>query len=346
MSKISVVVPVYRVEAYLKKCVDSILRQTFEDFDLILVDDGSPDNCGLMCDDFAATDPRVKVIHQSNGGLSSARNAGIELALLQSDSGYITFIDSDDWVDRSYLERLYEGILLGGEVSIVGTARAFDNDTVVCMRPDSKWKVMPVENYWLTPDEAKEGSVAKLFKKCLFKDVRFPVGRVSEEVFTTHKLIFAANRIAVRGGAYYMYLCRAGSITMNDGGRHKRDLVEAGLAQYEYIKNKGFLRAAEYSRGRACHFMLIAANALRTIDPKYSDELIDRIEQEIKRKPIAFWDNRNVYRRLRPLRFWLFWPFAMIWNTLRFGRDSWLLRDLPPILKIMAIEKRAAKSPH
>lgn len=340
MSEISVVVPVYGVEKYLRKCVDSVLGQSFKDFELILVDDGSPDNCGRMCDEYAAVDRRVKVIHQANGGLSAARNAGIDYVMTQSRSEYITFIDSDDWVTDTYLERLYEGVGLGAEISIVGIARAFDENTIVQMRPERRWKVLPVEDYWLIPDESKEGSVAKLFRKDLFKDVRFPVGKVSEEVFTTHKVVFAAQNIAVRGGAYYMYLCRAGSITMKAGEEHKRDLVEAGLAQYEYIKSMGFVRAAEYSRGRACHFMLNAADAVRESDPAFAKELRERVSAELAKKPFPFWDNRNIYRRLKPMCYRLRWPFAMMWNTICFGRESWLVRDLPPILRIMHIERR------
>ena len=336
---ISVIVPVYKVEPYLRKCVDSVLGQTFKDFELILVDDGSPDNCGKICDEYAAADDRVKVIHQVNGGLSAARNAGIDWVMAYSKSEYITFIDSDDWVADTYLERLYEGVGLGAEISVVGMARAFDENTIVQMRPDRRWKVLPAEDYWLIPDESKEGAVAKLFRKDLFNDVRFPVGKVSEEVFTTHKVVFAARNIAVRGGAYYMYLCRAGSITMKAGEEHKRDLVEAGLAQYEYIKSKGFVRAAEYSRGRACHFMLNVADAVRESDPAFAKELRERVSAELTKKSFPFWDNRNVYRHLRPLYYRLCWPFAMVWNTIRFGRESWLVRDLPPILRIMHVER-------
>ena len=114
MAKISIVVPVYKVEKYLYRCVKSILEQTFFDFDLVLVDDGSPDSCGELCDEYAATDKRIQVIHQKNGGLSAARNSGIELCLKNSDSEWITFIDSDDWVHPRYLELLYEAAIETG----------------------------------------------------------------------------------------------------------------------------------------------------------------------------------------------------------------------------------------
>ena len=336
---ISVIVPVYKVEPYLCKCVDSVLGQTFKDFELILVDDGSPDMCGKICDEYAAADSRVKVIHQKNGGLSAARNAGIDWAFANSKSEYLTFIDSDDWVADTYLERLYEGIKLDADISVVGVARAFDEKTIVRLRPERKWKVLPVEDYWLIPDESKEGAVAKLFKKDLFANVRFPEGKVSEEVFTTHNAVFGAKYVAVKGGAYYMYLCRPNSITMCPGETHKRDLVEAGLVQYEYIKDKGFLRAAEHSRGRACQFMLKVADAIQKPDPEFASELVRRVEEMQKERPLAFWDNRNVYRRLSPWRFRMLWPFAMILNTVRYGRESWILRDLLPILRIVAIER-------
>ena len=111
MPVISVIVPVYNVEKYLHRCVDSILAQTFTDFELILVDDGSPDNCGKICDEYAEKDSRIHVIHKVNGGLSDARNAGIDWAFANSNSEWVTFIDSDDWVDKYYLEYLYNSIL-------------------------------------------------------------------------------------------------------------------------------------------------------------------------------------------------------------------------------------------
>ena len=107
MALISVIVPVYNVEAYLVRCIDSILVQSFEDFELFLIDDGSPDRCGAICDEYAKRDKRIHVIHQQNKGLSEARNAGIECAL-HSDSEWITFIDSDDWVHPKYLQALIE----------------------------------------------------------------------------------------------------------------------------------------------------------------------------------------------------------------------------------------------
>ena len=106
MPKISVIVPVYNVEKYLHQCVKSILAQTFSDFELILVDDGSPDSSGAICDEYASKDARVRVIHKENGGVSSARNAGLDWVYENSNSEYIAFIDSDDWIEKDYLQQL------------------------------------------------------------------------------------------------------------------------------------------------------------------------------------------------------------------------------------------------
>ena len=106
---ISVIVPVYMVESYLHRCVDSILSQTFVDFELILVDDGSPDNCGAICDEYAAKDSRIRVIHQKNGGLSAARNAGLDVAREE----YYAFVDGDDWIDPDMYENMYRAIQKG-----------------------------------------------------------------------------------------------------------------------------------------------------------------------------------------------------------------------------------------
>ena len=108
MPSISVIVPIYMVEPYLRRCVDSILAQTFPDFELILVDDGSPDNCGQICEEYARLDRRVLVIHQENRGLSAARNAGIDWVMANSDSSWITFVDSDDWIHPNMLKHLFE----------------------------------------------------------------------------------------------------------------------------------------------------------------------------------------------------------------------------------------------
>ena len=126
---VSVIVPVYKVEKYIHRCVDSILSQTFRQFELILVDDGSPDNCSTICEEYALVDDRIRVIHRENGGLSAARNSGIEWVLANSDSQWLTFIDSDDWIHPQFLEVLVHGVQLSGaQVGMVGRSYVSEFD--------------------------------------------------------------------------------------------------------------------------------------------------------------------------------------------------------------------------
>ena len=161
---ISVVVPIYNVEKYLNRCVDSILNQTFTDFELILVDDGSPDNCGKICDEYAEKDNRVRVIHKPNGGLSDARNAGIEWALKNSDSEWITFIDSDDWVHPNYLEFLLQAAEKNNtSVSICGFVRTENKSDFPKYSFESK--VYSNEDFWIEKNVNAVIACAKLYKK-------------------------------------------------------------------------------------------------------------------------------------------------------------------------------------
>ena len=152
MALVSVIVPVYKVEKYLRRCVDSLLAQTFRDFELILVDDGSPDECGKMCEEYARLDPRVIALHRENGGLSAARNTGIDWSFANSDSKYIAFVDSDDWVERNYLETLVKGIALGADVSSVCCRYVHEGENENISPPlmeTAECRQMPPKDYWL-----------------------------------------------------------------------------------------------------------------------------------------------------------------------------------------------------
>ena len=148
MPEISIIVPVYNVEKYLQRCVDSILAQTFSDFELLLVDDGSPDNCGEICDWYATQDDRVHVIHQKNGGLSAARNAGIDWAFSNSDSQWLNFIDSDDWVHPQYLEVLKNAVDKDGTDLSITKLHRTDHYEKMFPQEYSSWTEAP-ENFYL-----------------------------------------------------------------------------------------------------------------------------------------------------------------------------------------------------
>ena len=173
MPEISVIVPVYKVEQFLHRCVDSILSQSFADFELILVDDGSPDNCGAICEDYKAKDSRIHVIHRENGGLSAARNTGIDYVMAHSDSEWIAFVDSDDWVHPDYLRVLYDtAVQTRSDISACGFFRteggAFPVDQDVSVQ------CLDADDYYCGQVHGGVTAVAwnKLYRKSLFKDLR------------------------------------------------------------------------------------------------------------------------------------------------------------------------------
>lgn len=204
MPQISVVVPVYKVELYLRRCVDSILCQTYPDFELILVDDGSPDQCGKICDEYSRIDRRVHVIHRKNGGLSAARNTGIDWAFMNSDSKWISFVDSDDWVHPMYLEALYNAVTHENVyVSICGSIKTSgaplpDVDSVT----ESIWALERVYSERTINETVAWG---KLYKKECFKDIRYPEGKLHEDEFVTYKILFQYQNVAVVDQPLYAY---------------------------------------------------------------------------------------------------------------------------------------------
>ena len=222
--KLSVVIPVYRVEGTLDRCMESIVGQTFADMEVILVDDGSPDSCPRMCDEWAGRDSRVKVIHKRNGGLSDARNAGIDLAT----GDYITFADSDDYLDLSTYQYAMSAI---DDADIV--------EFPVYRHYGATWQrklnygnhvYASASDYWLN-GRAYEHAYAwnKVYRRQLFEGVRYPVGRVFEDVAMLPLLLRKARRIVTIGEGLYYYCANQQGITATAQGEQLQMLLEAHL---------------------------------------------------------------------------------------------------------------------
>lgn len=215
--EISVIVPVYNVEPYLRECVDSILAQSFADFELILVDDGSPDNCGKICDEYAEKDARVQVIHQENGGLSAARNAGIDLAFSNSDSKWLTFIDSDDMVSKEYLKSMLN-VAKDNEAE-VAVCNLLRFDASATPNEDTEEKRVAMLSgreacFRLYDDDGVVFTIAcgKLYLKELFSGIRYPKGVQHEDEATTYRVLYAADRVVELKAQYYYYRVNPSSI--------------------------------------------------------------------------------------------------------------------------------------
>lgn len=211
---ISVIVPVYNVEAYLPRCIDSILAQTYENLEVILVDDGTKDSSDKICDEYAGKDARIRVIHKQNGGLSSARNAGIDVA----KGEYLAFVDSDDWIEPDAVENLYR-VAKKYDVKLVCAGRYDVDDATGEKTPGlchSKEEVVSGEEtvrrilIWENMDSA---SWDKLYHRSLFRQIRFPLGKIVEDVPIMYKIALDAGRVGMCDKRIYNYLHRSGSIT-------------------------------------------------------------------------------------------------------------------------------------
>lgn len=236
MDLISVIVPVYKVEAYLDKCVQSIVDQTYRNLEIILVDDGSPDNCGAMCDAWAEKDSRIKVIHKENGGLSDARNAGMAAAT----GDYIGFVDSDDWIESQMYERLHEAMVTtDSDIAACGIQLVDEGQTL-------KITTSSGTVCCLTPDEAIGGLIQgggvkavawnKLYRRNLLSEELFPVGKSHEDEFFTYRILAKAKKIAYIENELYYYLQRQGSIMQTFNFR-RLDCLDAYWERLEFLRS-------------------------------------------------------------------------------------------------------------
>lgn len=240
MEKISIVVPIYKVEKYLNKCVESILKQTYKNLEIILVDDGSPDLCGEICDRYKQKDNRIIVIHQENKGLSGARNTGLSRAT----GKYICFIDSDDYIKQNMIETLFNNLkLTNSDISICGFSQVGEDEIIEKAQKESTIEVMNKETCLKKILYHKYNidivTWNKLYKKELFNNIKFPEGKIYEDFATIPFLIDKANGICCTNQKMYYYVQREGSIN-NDSNFNVKiyDLTENLKIMEDFIGGK------------------------------------------------------------------------------------------------------------
>ena len=207
--KISVVIPIYNVEKYLATCIESVLKQTYCNMEIILVDDGSTDLCGKICDKYAELDNRVRVIHKMNGGLSSARNAGIKIAT----GNYITFIDSDDYVSEVYMEQLIYGMQEGIDIVVCDMSEEETKLSHTLIERFQKYLADEALGYVLREEVLNTSACAKLFRLSLFHNCEFPIGKIYEDYATIPKIIMKAQNVLHYHNILYFYRANPESIT-------------------------------------------------------------------------------------------------------------------------------------
>lgn len=226
MDLISIIVPVYNVEKYIHECVDSIINQTYKNIEIILVDDGSPDNCGKICDEYAEKDSRIKVIHKENGGLSDARNCGIDAA----SGEWLMFVDSDDYIESDMAQKLLDA------------AKKENADMAVCSVTLFKDNKRYTPDTYFSPEHTVSGiqllkekwlnvqfviACNKIYRKELFEGIRYPVGKFHEDEFVIHYLLYKSQKVSIIEDKLYNYRQNEKSITGGGYSPHNLDVFFA-----------------------------------------------------------------------------------------------------------------------
>lgn len=231
---ISIIVPIYKVENYLEKTIKSLLNQSYRKIEIILVDDGSPDNCPQICDKYKLEDKRVKVIHKKNGGLSDARNVGIKNAT----GKYITFVDSDDEIENDYIEYLYYLISKYNTLISITPHKKIENGKIKNEGEgfvEEKLSQREAFKRLLLNQGFSVSSCGKLYNAKLFEKVEFPIGKLCEDNGTTYKLFDKCDCIAYGNKPKYCYIIRNESITTSKFNKRKMDLIELTDQMCNYI---------------------------------------------------------------------------------------------------------------
>lgn len=310
MGSVGVIVPVYKVEPYLRRCLDSILGQSFSDFLLVLVDDGSPDNCGTICDEYARLDKRVHVIHQENAGLSAARNAGIDWCAANPQIEWLTFIDSDDWVHPLYLQTLIDAAEKSRTlVSACAYARTSGEELDVSAMDISfdKWNA---KQFYTEKCTSATVAWAKLYRKHCFERMRYPLGRIHEDEFVTYQMLFQSKEVAYTPAPLYAYYVNPQSITGSGWSVKRLDAWEAFEQQLAYFQKMGDSDLVNFRyRGYLENAMVnyqAARKAEQTPEVRRAIRRMDRQIPKLLRRMwkagcIEFWMDFDILLYFRPV---------------------------------------------
>lgn len=297
LEKISVIVPIYNIEQYLKNCVDSIINQSYKNLEIILVDDGSTDNSGKMCDEYKNSDARVKVIHKENGGLASARNIGLDNAT----GNYIGFIDGDDIIHPDFYSTLYN-LLLKENVDIaecnflrIPMENSLEVEKILSeenkkqdienIKYDNKHALNLLFGSYLTPYIKKVVVWNKLYKKELWQNIRFPLGRLHEDEFTTFRILYEAKTFAETNSYLHGYMQTKNSI-MRQTIKAKRvqDNLEAYVEACKFFKEKNELEIEVKTRRKLLEYYIELSGKVLISDNEESEkkDLLKNMENDYK----------------------------------------------------------------
>jgi len=291
--KISIIIPVYRVEAYLPRCLDSVLGQTYRNLEIILVDDGSPDACGQICDRYAEKDGRIHVIHKKNEGVAEARNDGIAYARGE----YICFLDSDDWLREDACEVLYRGLKQYDADCAVGRCiKVIDRDGQLAPGKEECVPVRCESSREAMRQVLLEGSAVwnRLFRRRVFDRVRFPVGRINDDEVVALHAYAECNKIVFLDQAVYYYRIRRDSITTSKFSVRNVDCYYNSRDNLDFVKQRApeLADCAEYKCIKAMLYCYV--NLKKMKKDARAGELLEELRGEIRRHRAAAWRNPYV----------------------------------------------------
>lgn len=298
---VSVIVPIYKVENYLRECVDSIISQSYKNLEIILVDDGSPDKCPEICDEYALKDNRIQVIHKPNGGLSDARNAGIEIA----KGEYLSFVDSDDVIHSQMIEVLMKPLIEDKGLKMSACqfldfddGKEFDKNQELKQVEIIDFREYFTKRLWTT-------AWGKVYEKSLFKNIKYPVGRLHEDEFTTYKVCYEAKKIAYTESELLFYRQREGSITAEMSIKRIADIHDALKERVAFFQERKESRAYAFFLVHYARFYCIFFNT-----QKNADNILKQWKKDLKfhsKNVLALKQNINffLFKNFPKFRWWL-----------------------------------------
>lgn len=301
MVKISIIVPIYNVEIYLCKCLDSIIGQTYKNIEIILINDGSTDNCLEICNKYKKRDKRIIVIDKENGGLSDARNTGIEIAT----GDYLMFIDSDDWIYPDMAQRLYSLVHKNNAcIAQCNFIRLYDEKKVNINQEKEEISIMD-NKQGLESMYGQNGikSVVvwnKIYKKKLFDEIRFPAGKLHEDEFTTYKIFDKCEKIVDTNETMYYYRQRSDSIMNKNFSISRFDAIDAIEERINYFKKKdGYLDLKLYTQKQLSFLLRYFYIKTYESDIKKKDMYLKGILYKVKKNYFEFMLNKYISKKAK-----------------------------------------------
>lgn len=291
---ISIIVPVYNVEKYLEKCVNSIVNQTYKNLEIILVDDGATDSSGKLCDELAKIDNRIKVYHKENGGLSDARNYGVE----KSTGEYIGFVDSDDYIDAEMYEKLYEAIKKENVDVAECNLKIIYPDREELFIEQNYYNVCTKQEYleeYLKIEKIFGSACVRLIKSDVVKKLKFPVGKLYEDTYYAYDLIEKVDSYVIMNNPYYNYLMRENSITNAKFNPRIFNLIEI-VEEFHNIVYENYPGLEEAADCRRMYAYFSVLNSILLEENYRDNEYYSEILSYFKRNYISLLKNKYINR--------------------------------------------------